>query len=290
MVRLVETDIQTREVLSWKGIHLLHFQTSSCSQKTRIVLDLKGVPWESHIINLSEKEHNEAWFLGINPRGLVPVLIHDGAVHIESNDILMYLDEHFPNPRLVPEGCEAEMSRLLEKENDLHHDLRNLSMRYVIPPETAGKTPEVLENYRNLGSGTVQGEVDKRRQIELDYWQRFSANDGITDEAVRQSAQRFRRELDELEKILGERDFLFADALSPMDVAWFIYVNRLRLVSYPIETLHPRVDAWFERMKNQPAFAKEAVVPDHLQTKLAERRVRESREGRSFSQVAAVET
>ncbi len=217
------------------------------------------------------------------------MLIHDGTVHIESNDILKYLEEHFPNPRLVPDGNEAKMFQQLEKENNLHHDLRNLSMRYVLPPETAGKTPEVLENYRSLGSGTVGGEVDTRREIELDYWQRFNANGGITDEAVRRSAQRFRRALDELDKILGERDFLFDDTLTLMDISWFIYVNRLRLVSYPIETLHPRVNAWFDRLKGGTAFAKEAVVPDHIQARLTKRRVRESSEGRSFSQVAAVE-
>jgi len=286
MVQLVETDIQTREVLSWKGIHLCHFPSSSCSQKTRIVLDLKGISWKSHIINLAEKKHNEAWFLGINPRGLVPVLIHDGTVHIESNDILMYLEKHFSDPPLIPEGSKKEIFQQLDKENDLHHDLRNLSMRYVLPPESAGKTPEVLENYRSLGSGTVRGEVDIRREIEFDYWQRFNTNGGIPDEAVRRSAQRFRCALDELEEALGERDFLFDDTLSLLDVAWFIYVHRLRLVSYPVETLHPRVTAWFERLKSEPAFAKEAIVPSHVQARLTERRAQESREGRSFAQVA----
>lgn len=289
MVQLFETDIQTREVLNWKGIHLCHFPSSSCSQKTRIVLDLKGVSWESHTINLSEKKHNEAWFLGINPRGLVPVLIHDGTVHIESNDILMYIEEYFPDPPLIPEGSKKEIFQQLDKENDLHHDLRNLSMRYVLPPESAGKTPEVLENYRSLGSGTVRGEMDTRREIEFDYWQRFNANGGISDEAVRRSAQRFRSALDELEEALGKRDFLFDDTLSLLDVAWFIYVHRLRLVSYPIEALHPRITAWFERLKNEPAFAKEAIVPDHVQARLTERRARESGEGRSFTQVVAGE-
>ena len=37
----------------------------------------------------------QPWFLGINPRGLVPVLVHDGAVHIESNDIIQYLDKKY---------------------------------------------------------------------------------------------------------------------------------------------------------------------------------------------------
>ncbi len=87
MVQLVDSDIRTREVLAWKGVHVLHFMGSSCSQKLRIFLNLKGIEWESHLVDLFTGENFRAWFLGINPRGLVPVLVHDGMVHIESNDI-----------------------------------------------------------------------------------------------------------------------------------------------------------------------------------------------------------
>ena len=289
MVQLVDSDILTREVLDWRGIHLLHHASSSCSQKTRIVLNLKGVEWESHIVDLRKKQNNEPWFLGINPRGLVPVLIHDGAVHIESNDILMYLDEHFPDPRLVPQGREVEMTRLLEHEDDLHLDLRNLTMRYVIPPDVVGKSPEVLASYRQHGSGTVQGTADTRRPVELDYWERFNADGGITDAAVAASARRFREDFDGLEQILGEQEFLFGDSLSLLDIAWFVYVTRMKLVSYPVETLHPLVDRWYEGLKMQPAFSKEAQVPDHVKTQLAERRARERRDGTSLARVAGFE-
>ena len=43
MVKLYEKDIKTKEVKGWKGAHLLHFASSSCSQKVRIVLNLKGI-------------------------------------------------------------------------------------------------------------------------------------------------------------------------------------------------------------------------------------------------------
>ena len=286
MVRLVDADIQTREVLEWSGIHLLHHTTSSCSQKTRIVLNLKGVRWVSHVVDLRKKQNNEVWFMGINPRGLVPVLVHDGAVHIESNDILMYLDAHFPEPGLVPGGREAEMARLLEDEDDLHLDLRNLTMRYVIPPEVVGKSAEVLAGYRRHGSGTVGGEVDTRRPIELRYWERFNASGGITDEAVAASARRFRDEFDALEATLREQAFVFADALSLLDIAWFVYVTRMRLVAYPVEALHPRVHAWYERLVAQPVFALEAQVPGQVAARLRERRARETREGCSLVQLA----
>ncbi|HEY5964613.1 MAG TPA: glutathione S-transferase N-terminal domain-containing protein, partial [Xanthobacteraceae bacterium] len=102
MVQLVDSDIKTREVHAWMGVHVLHFAGSSCSQKLRIFLNLKGIVWESHPVDLHSNENFKPWFLGINPRGLVPVLVHDGAVHIESNDIIAYLEQTFPSPKLIP--------------------------------------------------------------------------------------------------------------------------------------------------------------------------------------------
>ena len=288
MVQLLDSDIRTREVLEWKGMHLLHYTTSSCSRKTRIVLDLKQIDWESHLIDLFKKQNNEEWFLGINPRGLVPVLIHDGAVHIESNDILMYLDEQFPDPRLVPEGREAEMAQLLEDEDDLHLDLRRLTMRYVIPRHVVGKSPEVLESYQRFGSGTVRGSADSRKPIEIDFWSQFASNGGITDQAIVAATERFRHELDELDETLKSQAFLFGDGLSLLDIAWFVYISRLKLVDYPVERLHPGVDAWYEKLVAEPAFSKEAFVPDHVQADLEKRRVQEFSEGTALVQVAGL--
>jgi len=65
-------------------------------------LNLKALEWTSHSINLPANENLSAYFLGVNPRGLVPVLIDDGDVHIESNDILLYLEKKAPQPSLIP--------------------------------------------------------------------------------------------------------------------------------------------------------------------------------------------
>ena len=40
---------------------------------------------------------------------------------------------------------------------------------------------------------------------------------------------------------------LRADAASVLDIAWFIYANRLALAGYPIARLHPRLGAWLAR-------------------------------------------
>jgi glutathione S-transferase len=256
MVQLVDSDIKTREVLGWRGVHLLHFIGSSCSQKVRIYLNLKGIAWESHHIDLPGNENFKPWFLGINPRGLVPVLVHDGAVHIESNDIIEYLEKAFPQPKLIPPGHENEVSALLRHEDDLHLDLRTLSFRFVFAPPGPPKPAAMLESYAANGSGTVQGLKDHEKEIQIEFWRR-AAKEGFSDERVRASAQKFRAESDALDKRLAASPYLMSDALSVLDIAWFIYAYRLSLAGYPLQRLHPHVFAWKERLLARTQFAKE---------------------------------
>jgi glutathione S-transferase len=202
MVQLVDSDIKTREVLDWKGVHVLHFTGSSCSQKLRIFLNLKGMAWQSHHVDLPGNENFRPWFLGINPRGLVPVLVHDGAVHIESNDIIQYLEQAFSVPRLIPQGHENEVAALLKHEDDLHFDLRTLSFRFVFAPPGPPKSAAALQSYAANGSGTVQGLRDREKDIQIEFWQR-AAREGFTDERARASAHKFRAEFDALDRRLA---------------------------------------------------------------------------------------
>ena len=53
MVQIPSDQIKSREILNWKGLHLFHFRTSSCSQKLRIYLNFKKISWTPHSINLA---------------------------------------------------------------------------------------------------------------------------------------------------------------------------------------------------------------------------------------------
>ena len=256
MVQLVDSDIKTREVLAWKGVHVLHFMGSSCSQKLRIFLNLKGIKWQSHLVELHTNENFRPWFLGINPRGLVPVLVHDGAVHIESNDIIQYLEKTFPASRLIPAGHENEVAALLKHEDDLHLDLRTLSFRFVFAPPGPPKPAGMLKSYAENGSGTVQGARDRDKEIQIEFWQR-AAKEGFTDERARASARKFRAEFDAVDKRLAQTPYLMGESLSVLDIAWFIYAFRLSLAGYPFRRLHPHLSAWEEKLRVRPEFAKE---------------------------------
>jgi glutathione S-transferase len=267
MVQLVDSDIKTREVLGWKGVHVLHFMGSSCSQKLRVFLNLKNIPWHSHPVDLPNYENMQPWFLGINPRGLVPVLVHDGAVHIESNDILAYLESKFPAPRLIPSGHENEVAALLRHEDDLHLDLRTLSFRFVFAPPGPPKSAAALESYLKNGTGTVQGAKDREKQVQIEFWQR-AAKEGFTDERARASALRFRAEFDKLDRTLAQQPYLMGTNLSVLDIAWLIYEHRLSLAGYPFARLHPNVHAWAEKLRARPEFAKEIGQLRHSEAQL----------------------
>ena len=287
MVQLADADIQTREVLDWRGVHVLHFPMSSCSQKLRIFLNLKGVAWESREVNLTANENLTPWFLGINPRGLLPVLVHDGAVHIESNDILAYVDGAFPGPKLIPGGAEAETLALLEREDALHLDLRALSFRFVFAPPAPPKSPEDLARYAATGSGTVGGRKDPAIAEQIAFWQRYAA-EGVTDRTVREAAGKFRAAFDELEGRLDGAPFLMGGEPTALDVAWFIYANRLALAGYPLARLHGRLGAWFDRLKERPEFAREIALPPPLEERFAATRAAHRAAGMALETVAGL--
>jgi glutathione S-transferase len=284
MVQLVDGDIKTREVLDWKGVHVLHFMGSSCSQKLRIFLNLKGIPWESHPVDLPGNENFRPWFLGINPRGLVPVLVHDGAVHIESNDIIAHLERAFPTPRLVPASHEDEVAALLKREDDLHLDLRTLSFRFVFAPPGPPKPADALKSYA-ANSGTVQGAVDRAKQVQIEFWER-AAKEGFTDERARASARKFRTEFDAMDKTLTQQPYLMGDTLSVLDIAWLIYAHRLSLAGYPFERLHPHVFAWKEKLSARREFAKEIEMLRHSKEQLEANRRAQEEAGKTLEAVA----
>ena len=219
-MQLEDKDIKTREVTQWQGLHLLHFDMSSCSQKVRIVFRELGLPFTPHPINLMKDEQQTDWYLGINPRGEVPVLVHDGAVHTESNDIIQYIDENFASPEksLLPQS-ESErqaMQTLLDLENDLHGDLRTVTFTYLAPD---------LKNRA--------GDKDS-----LDFIGRFHSA------------------FQALDKQLSSSTYLLGDRLTLPDISWFITLFRLERAGYPLAE-HPKLAAYFVRISQRPSFQRE---------------------------------
>jgi glutathione S-transferase len=80
-------------------LHLYSYQACPFARRTRMVLLEKGLDFALTEIDLKNKPAN---FSEISPYGKVPVLLHGDERIYESAIINEYLDEAFPEPKLMP--------------------------------------------------------------------------------------------------------------------------------------------------------------------------------------------
>jgi glutathione S-transferase len=81
---------------------LYHNDMSLCAQKVRVCLAEKKLAWEDRHIVLRSGDHQKPWYVKLNRRAVVPTLLDGDKVITESNVILEYLDEAYPEPPLAP--------------------------------------------------------------------------------------------------------------------------------------------------------------------------------------------
>jgi len=258
MVEIPSKQIKTKEILDWQGIHLIHFSGSSCSQKLRIYLNYKKIKWQSHSVNIATGQNYSNWFLGINPRGLLPVLVDDGRVIIESNDIIQYLENKFPQPTLISEDQQSSMSGALRNEDNLHIDIRNVAYKYMFGGLGA-KKPENLKRFESYKADADDITL-KHKQEEVDFYKNFKKN-GITDKAIKKSLTNFEKHYKIFDQQLQNQKFLLGDHLSVLDIAWFIYTYRLTISEFPFKQKYPNVYKWYNLLYARNEFYKEVKPP-----------------------------
>ncbi len=83
-------------------IRLYNYYRSGTSQRVRIALNLKNVPYDYVPVNLLKGEHRSKIYRALNPQGLAPSLQIDGHTLIQSPAILEWIEEKWPDPSLLP--------------------------------------------------------------------------------------------------------------------------------------------------------------------------------------------
>jgi maleylacetoacetate isomerase len=81
---------------------LYNYFRSSASYRVRIALNLKGIDYEQRSINLAKGAQKSGGYRTLNPQGLVPMLEIDEHRMTQSLSIMVYLDQVYPDPPLMP--------------------------------------------------------------------------------------------------------------------------------------------------------------------------------------------
>ncbi len=255
----MQLDVANNAVENWRGIHLLHYGASPSSQKVRILLNEKNLAWESHHIDLSRQQHATPWFLRINPRGVVPVLVHDGVVHVESSDIMEYVDA-LPSERasFFPKGSEARATIMEELafQSSLRLGTRALTVKFMPRQASFLNDRQALDDYRNNGT------ADLSRDMEIAWWQ-STADNGVSRKALIESFAAHRKALRRLEERLQNREWLYGKRISVLDIAWFTTIHHLKILGYELSR-HPYLLSYYERLLLRAAFREEIQIKGPL--------------------------
>jgi glutathione S-transferase len=155
-------------------IELYHNDMSVCAQKVRFVLGEKALKWESRHLNLRAGDQQKPDYVKLNPNAVVPTLVDDGKVIIESTVINEYLDDAYPEPRLRPADAVARARvRLWTKQLDesVHAATRTISNAIAFRHQKLALGMEALE--RSIKRSPIQRSGRRAGKISLKASSRF---------------------------------------------------------------------------------------------------------------------
>ncbi len=221
---------------------------SPCARRVRIVLREKGLAWTSHVLDLTRMEQKAAWYLALNPNGIVPTLVHGDRVIWESNVITEYLDSVFPENPLYPsdpwERAQAKMWQAFELE--MAKEFRPLMYHRVVGPmDRARSKDELLADVQR----------STRDAAQLAWVNRVYDGTVLDDaEAARFEALLVQR-LDRLDAHLADRAFLVGDRFTIADVSVLPRVAMYPWLRLSLDAArHPHLRRWLDANEQRPSF------------------------------------
>jgi glutathione S-transferase len=231
---------------------LYHHGSSVCAAKVRVTLAEKNVPWKGVYVDILRGDQFDPTYMKLNPKAVVPTLVHDGKVIIESSVICEYLDEAFSDPPLKPAEPEQRASmRLWTKAVDefLHPACAELTFaschRHIIARLSPEKFEEFLASTPPI-SVTTDWHTRKKEIV----------RQGMAAPRIDRTFRLYDDYLQKIEDTLAHQRWLAGGTYSLADIAMVPYVNRLDMLGMSEMWVgsRPRLTEWFERMKSRPSF------------------------------------
>ncbi len=263
-----------------QGLHLFHFDGAPCAQRVRFALGEKGLArgreekfdsvtpsavegepgrWVSRIVSLVRKDHMTQAYAEIHPNMVVPALVHDGNLYLESMDIIEYIDEAFGGTPLIPKVPElraATMNRV-EQAEELHRSIRFVTFHWGL-----GRLAMLSSTERRKLATLAQQGNDGENLVT--FYEGYSSRT-IPDSIYRGHLAKLYEAFCELNTVLKDgRECLMSDELSIADAFWSMKILRLLECGYPVQTHHPMLYAWYQRIYQRPSFQNEVMGKNRL--------------------------
>lgn len=236
------------------ALTLYHYDRSTAAQRVRLALEEKGIGWESIVVDTARGDVGALPpdYHRLNPKGLIPVIIHDGTAIPESLVILEYLEDVFPEVPLRPMApAERARMRLWMRRIDegIHVASRVLGVCIVNRHIYREKGEATISAYY----GAMKDEVRKTNdQVNIEH--------GLDSPLLPGAVAAFRRLFEEMDAWLHEHDWLAGGSYSLADAALVVYVRRLEsFMMAPLWSELRHLDEWYRRIEARPAYRRAVI-------------------------------
>lgn len=250
-------------------LELYHHGSSVCAAKVRFALAEKQLDWKGHYIDILNGEQFAPEFIALNPKAVVPVVIHDGVAIRESTVICEYLDETFADHPIYPKSPRERASvRIWTKAVDEELHPACSAITYTVSHRHSILRNGVSGFEAFLKAGPAEG-ITARQQK----WQWVAK--GLEAPGAADKIRLYDGYLQQMENSLEKSKWLAGDMFSMADIAMAPYVNRLAALAMEGAWTGgrlPRVERWFERLRDRPTFdlAFNQWMPPALATEMRE--------------------
>jgi ganglioside-induced differentiation-associated protein 1 len=234
---------------------LYHGRTSVCSIKARLALAEKCVAFESRLMTLRGDQFDPD-YMKLNPNAVVPTVLHDGKVVIESTVIMHYVDEAFPGVSLTPgSALERAQVRMTEKLMDEYTHLSCMTLTFA----TANRASLAQMKPSDMEAQLAKGPDARRSDIKREVVAR-----GLDAAPVTEALRQQEKFLDHVEAaVAGGGPFIAGATWSLADAAAAPYVWRLdKLKLAHMWDRRTGVARWYESVRERPSF--KTAVEDWL--------------------------
>ena len=246
-------------------LELYHHGSSVCAAKVRMYMHEKDLDWKGHYIDILKGEQFDPAYMKLNPKAVVPTLVHDGEVICDSTVICEYLEDVFTDIALRPTNG-LEHARVLYWTKAVDEALHPAcgfvtflaSHRHIVSRLGPEKVEEFLQSTPEM-SVTADWHETKKSIV----------RNGLDAAGASAKINLYDHYLQKMEEALADNDWLAGENFTFADIAMTPYVNRLKMLSMSgmwTGGRLPKVEAWFDRIKKRSSFkpALDNWLPEHL--------------------------